>query len=180
MPWCPKCREEYIDGIMLCSECEVELVDKLEEVVEKEEKYDKEEFLVTVNSLIEAHSIESLLNSNNIPVLKKSHGAYVTEFSVIGTSYSIIDIYVPSKKLELAKEMLESKPVEPEMFDVPDVEYEEDEGGEDEGEEEYDEDGEEEIEVEDVEVEEEEIEVEDVEEDDDKKGEVWDQGQVKN
>ena len=31
MPWCPKCRNEYREGIAVCAECGVELVDSLEE-----------------------------------------------------------------------------------------------------------------------------------------------------
>ncbi|MBH1940993.1 hypothetical protein I5677_08830 [Mobilitalea sibirica] len=31
MPWCPKCKMEYREGIDLCSDCKVELVDQLQE-----------------------------------------------------------------------------------------------------------------------------------------------------
>lgn len=31
MPWCPVCKNEYRDGIKLCAECKVELVDHLED-----------------------------------------------------------------------------------------------------------------------------------------------------
>ena len=31
MPWCPVCKNEYREGIKLCAECQVELVDHLEE-----------------------------------------------------------------------------------------------------------------------------------------------------
>lgn len=37
MPWCPKCRNEYREGITLCAECGVELVDSLEEKREEDE-----------------------------------------------------------------------------------------------------------------------------------------------
>lgn len=33
MPWCPKCKNEYREGITTCSDCNVELVDDLSEVV---------------------------------------------------------------------------------------------------------------------------------------------------
>ncbi len=33
MPWCPKCKNEYREGITICSDCNVELVDDLSEVV---------------------------------------------------------------------------------------------------------------------------------------------------
>lgn len=35
MPWCPKCRNEYVEGINVCAECGVDLVDELPE--EKDE-----------------------------------------------------------------------------------------------------------------------------------------------
>ena len=32
MPWCPKCRNEYREGITVCAECKVELVERLEDI----------------------------------------------------------------------------------------------------------------------------------------------------
>ena len=32
MPWCPKCRNEYVEGITRCADCGSELVDSLNEV----------------------------------------------------------------------------------------------------------------------------------------------------
>lgn len=34
MPWCPKCKNEYQDGIHICSDCGCELVDELLELEE--------------------------------------------------------------------------------------------------------------------------------------------------
>ena len=31
MPWCPKCRNEYVEGIQVCADCGVDLVEMLEE-----------------------------------------------------------------------------------------------------------------------------------------------------
>lgn len=31
MPWCPKCKNEYVEGIRICADCGCELVDSLEE-----------------------------------------------------------------------------------------------------------------------------------------------------
>lgn len=39
MPWCPKCKNEYIEGITTCVECGVELVDELPEEINPEEPF---------------------------------------------------------------------------------------------------------------------------------------------
>ena len=31
MPWCPICKNEYYEGVKVCADCQVELVDSLEE-----------------------------------------------------------------------------------------------------------------------------------------------------
>lgn len=41
MPWCPKCKNEYYEGIKVCADCGTELVDSLEEW-EKAEREEKE------------------------------------------------------------------------------------------------------------------------------------------
>lgn len=38
MPWCPKCKNEYYEGIKVCADCGTELVDSLEEWEEAERK----------------------------------------------------------------------------------------------------------------------------------------------
>lgn len=39
MPWCPKCKAEYQEGVTVCSDCNVELVDSLEEPEEELELF---------------------------------------------------------------------------------------------------------------------------------------------
>ena len=34
MPWCPKCKNEYVEGITTCADCGVELVDELPDEIE--------------------------------------------------------------------------------------------------------------------------------------------------
>lgn len=38
MPWCPKCKNEYYEGIKVCADCGTELVDSLEEWEKTERK----------------------------------------------------------------------------------------------------------------------------------------------
>lgn len=35
MPWCPKCRNEYVEGMTVCAECGVDLVDELPEEMDE-------------------------------------------------------------------------------------------------------------------------------------------------
>ena len=42
MPWCPKCKTEYIDGITKCADCNTPLVDTWEEIAAAEEAAKKE------------------------------------------------------------------------------------------------------------------------------------------
>lgn len=41
MPWCPKCKEEYREGITVCAECGETLVEELEEPEAVEENYEE-------------------------------------------------------------------------------------------------------------------------------------------
>ncbi len=36
MPWCPKCKNEYVEGITTCADCGVDLVDELPEEIDPE------------------------------------------------------------------------------------------------------------------------------------------------
>ena len=40
MPWCPKCKTEYIEGIEFCADCHTPLVDSLEEPLSDEDNYE--------------------------------------------------------------------------------------------------------------------------------------------
>lgn len=60
MPWCPKCKNEYREGIKICSDCGTELVDKLEESdMEIVALVDTEEYAKKYTSYLEYSKIES-------------------------------------------------------------------------------------------------------------------------
>lgn len=68
--------------------------------------HDHEVYLTTASDEIEADILESLLKSNGIPVLKKHRGAGAYLSILMGKSYSGIDIYVPSKSYDIARELI--------------------------------------------------------------------------
>lgn len=39
MAWCPKCRNEYVEGITVCPDCEVDLVDELPKEIDEEKPF---------------------------------------------------------------------------------------------------------------------------------------------
>ncbi len=57
MPWCPKCKNEYVEGIKVCADCGTELVETLEETKE-EEQYTEEAYVdsMAAESMILAQS----------------------------------------------------------------------------------------------------------------------------
>lgn len=111
MPWCPKCRTEYREGFKTCNDCRVELVEDLGEVKpdlkETLKDIDSEEYLMTVDNDIQANIIEGLLNSNNIPVLKKYREAGDYLKVVMGSTNYGVDLFVPSSLLGMARRIVD-------------------------------------------------------------------------
>lgn len=130
MPWCPKCRIEYEDWVKTCSDCGEELVKDLlpESEPKKETEYDKEAFLATVPDDIHADLTETLLKAYGIPVHRryKEAGAYMQIY--MGMARFGVDLYVPSKLLQQARDIIESHPVETEADKSEDTALEELEG----------------------------------------------------
>ncbi len=109
MPWCPKCRYEYEKGYKTCADCETDLVDELVQIKEHSYTgYDREVYLISAANSIEAEVLEALLTSNQIPVLKKykEAGAYLEIY--MGATNFGVDLYVPSKLMVKAKEIIKS------------------------------------------------------------------------
>jgi hypothetical protein len=115
MPWCPSCGNEYRDGFKKCSDCGTDLVDKLADeqlmVDDMPQDADHEEFLISVGDKFEADIIEAKLQSYNIPVLRKykEAGGYTDIY--MGMSITGIELYVPSKLLDDAKEIVKTEQV---------------------------------------------------------------------
>ena len=107
MSYCPKCRAEFREGITTCSECNCDLVEELEQIDTGIKPQYEEAFLLSAANSIEADMIEALLNSNDIPVLKryKESGGYMKIY--MGETIFGVDLYVPRPILEKAREIVE-------------------------------------------------------------------------
>ncbi|MCL2674843.1 MAG: DUF2007 domain-containing protein [Defluviitaleaceae bacterium] len=80
----PKCKDEYQD--------------------------DSPVFLCTLSDHMEVAMVEALLKSNNIPVVKIQRNGGDVNMLYLGVSFTDTDLYVPSKLLEHAKELLTPGP----------------------------------------------------------------------
>ena len=60
MPWCPKCKNEYRDGVTVCADCGCELVDSLEEVERVKLYFGEEEQLNAMKEFLEYNGIEGI------------------------------------------------------------------------------------------------------------------------
>lgn len=112
MPWCPKCRAEYREGFFVCNSCSEQLVDDLPLDAEynvSRFKYDPPEFLISLKDGREAEVVESLLTAYQIPVIKKFRDAGAYLEICTGTTVFGVDVYVPSRLLQKAKDILNSK-----------------------------------------------------------------------
>ena len=58
MPWCPICKNEYREGIKLCAECQVELVDHLEDEEEQDAETKRQEKIARLHAMIAAEQEE--------------------------------------------------------------------------------------------------------------------------
>lgn len=59
MPWCPVCKNEYVDGIKMCADCNVELVDELEDGREKAVAFGTEDEMLRLNDFLQYNQVTS-------------------------------------------------------------------------------------------------------------------------
>ena len=72
MPFCPKCRYEYLKPVTVCPDCEEKLVDVLpddDESDEPDNQYDNWVQLARLNSPQSADMVEEVLKDKKIPVV---------------------------------------------------------------------------------------------------------------
>jgi len=104
MPFCPKCRYEYLREITVCPDCDEKLVDVLpeEDTVESAKEYDNWVELAQLTSLPSTEMLLEALREKNIPAVIRSGTGYFgatgqmgpTSFQPAGGKYSL---YVPEE-----------------------------------------------------------------------------------
>lgn len=106
--YCPVCKSEFGEGLESCPNCKCSLVEKLLEGERQNSHDERVSFLTNVRDDYEAAIVESILNSNNIKVLRKycEAGDYLNIY--MGNSFLGIDLYVPENDYETAKELIEA------------------------------------------------------------------------
>lgn len=72
MPWCPICKNEYREGIKLCAECQVELVDHLEEEKEQNETLEEQKKILIFQVIPDADQ-ETDDNEEEEPVVYRAY-----------------------------------------------------------------------------------------------------------
>ncbi|GKX31304.1 hypothetical protein SH1V18_37840 [Vallitalea longa] len=87
MPWCPKCKCEYEEGVKLCADCKVELVDSLDDIVEWRTliKANKEEQAVELKEYLEYSGVQEV-KYEKIEDEEEENGYY---FSILVTDKEI-------------------------------------------------------------------------------------------
>lgn len=105
MAWCPKCRNEYVEGVAVCADCQVPLVDELPE----ETPFDDKVLLGTLDSAEEALKVAKFLNFKGINSAFAVADQNETEFPVYVDEVEKVDARMALS--QLLKEQTEDQPL---------------------------------------------------------------------
>lgn len=106
MPFCPRCKTEYIEGVGECSDCNVPLVEELPEAIPEDEDRGNFALLHTFPSIVYAEMVRETLENRGIPCLMKSDMLTSAYGSKGGGVFSRVRIYVPEERLKECDEIM--------------------------------------------------------------------------
>lgn len=114
MPWCPKCKTEYVEGTEICPDCGGPLRgEKPREEFPRDGWVDDEPaLLISTDDRLDSEMLEGSLRSAGIPFLAKNHNDAGFMRVYMGGSWTGSDYYVPSRQLEKARQMIPGAPSE--------------------------------------------------------------------
>jgi hypothetical protein len=107
--FCPQCKAEYRPGFNRCSDCDIELVNRLpdepDDLIEPQ-NLGPTDFVVvaTVHDPIEEGQICSFLQANGIPAQPKGETALRKAY---GLGIGFVEILVPRELADAARELLD-------------------------------------------------------------------------
>ncbi len=113
MPWCPVCKNEYVKGYTRCSDCDVDLVESLEDGP-KPIIFGEEEPVNQMAEFLKANGIADAFTRYDEK--EKAHELYVPNDKVQDAK-NIINAFLRQKAEEEAEEQIEVEEVEGEVVD---------------------------------------------------------------
>lgn len=105
MPFCPKCRYEYVEGIDVCYDCGEKTLDKLPDEINYSEIKVKWKPLQTLPGRIYAEMVKEVFDKKGIPSLIKSP-FFSSAFGTRGIFGDATTIFVPEDRFEECEKII--------------------------------------------------------------------------